>query len=127
MFCPMIILEAVTKKGPVGQYNLKSGSLLRLRSLDYPRPYGDNAFYFWGFQSEPGTRIAAQIIDLDTEENYDWLEVGNGNDPNLREETRITRYAAIHYSLQAGMSSIFPQAFLPVWWICNCIKCLFKG
>ena len=91
------LLEPVPKKGPVElePFELKSGSMLKLRSLNYPRPYGNNAFYFWAFQSEPGTRIAAHIIDLDTEENYDWLEFGNGVDPGQREETKITRFVKL--------------------------------
>ena len=72
--------------------------MLKLRSLNYPRPYGNNAFYFWAFRSEPGTRIAAHIIDLDTEENYDWLEFGNGVDPGQREETKLTRFVKLTLS-----------------------------
>ena len=63
--------------------------------MDFPSAYSDYSLYFWTVTSTPGTKIAAEILLLDTEENYDFLEFGNGNDGNLRFETRLERMSGI--------------------------------
>ncbi|XP_033628985.1 uncharacterized protein LOC117291426 [Asterias rubens] len=92
-------------KGPQQSVTLKPGKPTLLRSVDFPSAYSDYSLYFWTVTSTPGTKIAAEILLLDTEENYDFLEFGNGNDGNLRFETRLERMSGMMSRLEVPLFS----------------------
>lgn len=51
-------------------------------SPGYPEEdYPNNATIVWSFTGEPATRFTVNVIDLETEENYDFLNIGYGRDP----------------------------------------------
>ncbi|XP_038048814.1 uncharacterized protein LOC119722655 [Patiria miniata] len=75
----------------VQSYNLIPGKPTVIRSLDYPQSYRDLVLYFFTFTSTPNTRIWAEIMDLDTEEGLDFIEMGNGVNASQRFETRLAR------------------------------------
>ncbi|XP_022112072.1 uncharacterized protein LOC110991164 [Acanthaster planci] len=93
-----------TPKTRVVPYTLSPGRPTVIRSLDYPQSYGDFAFYFYTFTSAPNTRIWAEIMDLDTEEGFDFLEMGNGVDPEQRFATRMRRVSGRGSRFQSMLS-----------------------
>lgn len=53
-----------------------------ITSPGYPGNYPDNAYCVWYLSVPAGYGMLMQIMEMDTEENYDFLDVYNGGSPN---------------------------------------------
>ena len=65
-------------------YSVKSGKTLRLQSNGYPNGYEFYSFCTYRFETAKDTRVNLAFYDFNLEEIYDYIEVGNGNDPSDR-------------------------------------------
>ncbi len=72
-------------------YFVKSGATLRLQSNGYPNGYEFYSFCTYLLESSANTKINLKFYDFNLEDTYDYMEIGNGNNPGDRDSV-IARY-----------------------------------
>ena len=89
-------------------YTIKTGATLRLQSTGYPNGYEMYTFCTYLVEGPEGTRASLVFYDFDLEDFYDYLEVGNGNNPGDRDSV-IGRFdgSMMPTNLQAEGSSLW--------------------
>lgn len=67
--------EPITRKHIMDDINLKPGKALHLYTNDYPMHYDDNTHYMWNLTSSSTGVMVITVVDMDTEDQRDWLKV----------------------------------------------------
>ena len=69
-------------QGCNANFTIPENGVATIRSPNYPQDYEANQDCVWIAQISLGRRIRIIFTNFTTELNYDWLEVGNGDNPN---------------------------------------------
>ncbi|XP_070564553.1 cubilin-like [Ptychodera flava] len=96
--------ELLPAKPCGGDHHVKYESTLYIQSPNYPRDYYNNARCEWNFTADAGMLIYVYFRDFTTEESFDWLDLGNGND-RTDLSSRIVHHSGVgtpHPQLSTG-------------------------
>ncbi|XP_070564554.1 cubilin-like [Ptychodera flava] len=63
-----------------GTYSVKPGHTLVIESPNYPQDYSNNERCLWNVTTESGLPMVVAFLDFQTEEGFDWVDIGNGPD-----------------------------------------------
>nr|XP_054752325.1 uncharacterized protein LOC129257911 [Lytechinus pictus] len=67
--------EPISRKYIMDDIYLKPGKALNLYTNDYPMLYDDDTYYIWNITSSSTGVMVMTIVDMDTEDQRDWLKV----------------------------------------------------
>ncbi|XP_070562740.1 uncharacterized protein [Ptychodera flava] len=59
----------------------KQGSVITLTSPNYPKDYDNNIYCEWTITAAENFVVIVYLGDLNTENEYDWLDIGEGSTP----------------------------------------------
>ncbi|XP_033104123.1 bone morphogenetic protein 1-like [Anneissia japonica] len=71
----------------------KKSKRRRLRSMNFPKNYDNDRFCFWRIRVPEGDRISIYFRQFNTELNYDYVSVGNGEKYDNDRETVIYKHS----------------------------------
>ncbi|XP_077981827.1 cubilin-like [Glandiceps talaboti] len=71
-----------TPKSCGGHFTIKPGTALEITSPGYPGHYGNNEYCEWVIGASEGKVLKVSVWEFDTEYGYDFVDLGNGDDPS---------------------------------------------